>query len=180
MGARNVEATRSTCNPIRGRFVSHSWDQPSSGGIRGWEGRCGQTCVANLLKNGRPSTHVSPTALIAASGGDLSPGSLPSTLLGLANAHSSRHRYQLRNERRVLVQAHPHNPVGCLLQWDNNVLHWVTVVGLHGASVVFNHWGRQETLSRQEFDDRWGFRTQGALDWTISRVGGLSPYTTLS
>ncbi len=165
---------------MRGPFVSYSWDQPASAGIAGWEGRCGQTCVANLLKNRRPGLHVSPSRLIATGGGDLGPGSMPSTLLQLINSRSPRRPYQLRNERRIVVQAHPHNPIGCLLQWDENVLHWVTVVGTHGPNVIFNHWGRQQTLPRTEFDERWGFRSQGALDWTISRMGGLSPYTTLS
>lgn len=180
MGAGNAAAARPRCNPIRGRFVSHSWDQPASAGARGWEGRCGQTCVANLLKNSRPSLHVSPETLIAGDAGDIGPGSVPSSLLRILGGRSPQRRYQVRNERRVLVQAHPHNPIGCLLQWDENALHWVTVVGVHGASVIFNHWGRQQILSQQDFYDRWGFRRQGALDWTLSRVGGLSPYTSLS
>ena len=180
MGARAAAAGQLRCNLMRGPFVSYSWDQPASAGIAGWEGRCGQTCVANLLKNRRPGLHVSPSRLIATGGGDLGPGSMPSTLLQLINSRSPRRPYQLRNERRIVVQAHPHNPIGCLLQWDENVLHWVTVVGTHGPNVIFNHWGRQQTLPRTEFDERWGFRSQGALDWTISRMGGLSPYTTLS
>ena len=55
---------RGECNLIRGVNTSYSWDQPGSG-LLGAEGRCGQTCVANLLKNTRPSVHVSPESLVS-------------------------------------------------------------------------------------------------------------------
>lgn len=178
--ASKATASGAACNFVRGPSPSYSWDQPSSGGVRGWEGRCGQTCVANLLKNTRPSVHVSPQTLINDGGSDITPGSLPSTLLAMLNRRSRRRRYAIVNERRRIAQAHPHRPIGCLLQWNSKSLHWVTVVGSRATNVVFNHWGRQQWLSRDEFDRRWGFKDQGTSDWLITILGQLSPYTSLA
>ncbi len=168
------------CNRIRARVASWSWEQPPGIGIGGWEGRCGQTCVANLLMNSEPSRRVSPQHVISM-GGDLGPGSHPETLLRFVRTLAgSRRQYRLcTQDPGALTRVTPARPIGCLLQWDAGVLHWVTVVDADVRSVVFNHWGRQESLARFEFTQRWGFRNQRIVDSAITSVGGLAPFTAL-
>lgn len=171
-------STPSSCNRVTTHVPSWSWTQPPSRGIGGWEGRCGQTCVSNLLMNTSPSRRLSPEQIIRL-GGDLGPGTLPKTLLGLVKGESRSNRDYILSSGSIgaINFASANMPMGCLLQWKTNVLHWVTVVQANSAHVVFNHWGRQEKWTRTKFNEHWGFRKQGAVDTAISILGGLTPYT---
>ncbi len=58
-------------------------------------------------------------------------------------------------------------------------MHWITVMDIQfspSCSVVFNHWGRQETMACNEFLERWSLAEetigQSALAGRI-----LQPFT---
>jgi hypothetical protein len=156
---------------------SYSWTQPDSTGLSGWEGYCGQTCVANLLTTSTPNS-VSPETVIDVAA-DWTPGSRPSTLLRALNRLGGNHRRFRISHSRSLAAATPRRPIGCLLQWSSGSMHWVMVVRVDATHVHFNHWGRQSRLTRAEFERRWGFDDQNFGDSVVSFLGGLSPHTSL-
>lgn len=163
-----------------GAWASRSWEQPPGEGLGGWEGYCGQTAVSNLLANSLPSLIISPPRVIRVAS-DWSPGSRAETLLRALNSLSgSRRTYRItRNHPPALESATPRHPIATLMQWESKTLHWVTVVGKTQTRVYFNHWGTQQSLTTREFDNRWGFRDQGWVDWGVSIAGGISRYTAI-
>ena len=172
-------ATGNQCNRINSRFGSWSWDQPASAGIAGWEGRCGQTCVSNLLANSPGGTRVTPQRVIQTAW-DVTPGSLPSTVLRALRrlAPMNGRTYSLsENDENALSDATPTNPIGCLVAWSPSTLHWITPVGTTSSHVFFNHWGRQQSLTRDEFSKRWGFKNQNWTGAVSTLLANLSPYT---
>ncbi len=149
-----------------------SYSQPSSEsrfGIKGYEGKCGQTALANYcsMLAGEGSflpTNKNLTELTE----DLGPGVHPVTLVGAAKKLCSKnHLHALRTAApvdplKVLRSAAKEKvPVIALLSWQESLfsLHWVTVVDITESKVVFNHWGRQDQLDIDEFLNRWGIET---------------------
>lgn len=93
---------------------------------------------------------------------------------------SPERSFRVTTQATALTALRPGRPVGCLLQWQSGVLHWVTVIGVVGGFVHFNHWGRQDKLAQAEFTARWGFRQQRFTDAALATLGGISAYTAVS
>lgn len=157
---------------------SISWSQPDSNGVGGWEGFCGQTATANLLttfEEGQTSPHE-----VSRAADDWTPGSKPSTLMRAINKLAKDgSKYEISSSKD-LSGATPQNPIVTLLEWDDSgTYHYVSVIGVRGGEVIFNHWGRQDKLSEDEFDKRWGFKKGGLWSSTISVLGGMDSYTSI-
>lgn len=155
---------------------SISWGQPDSNGKGGWEGFCGQTATANLLTIYRGSD-VTPHD-VASAANDWTPGSQPSTLLRAIRALASDGDQYYISNSSDLSSASPRTPIVCLLQWEGAIFHYVTVVGATQTRVTFNHWGSQDLLLANDFDNRWAFRG-GWNGQVVSWLGGLSGYTSI-
>jgi len=157
---------------------SYSWSQPGSNGLNGWEGFCGQTATANLLTTFE-SDQFSPHDVSRAAD-DWTPGSKPSTLLrSIAALSSDASQYEQSNSRD-LSAATPHNPIVALLMWDDGgTYHYISVIGVRGGNVIFNHWGLQDSLPEDEFMRRWGFQGGGLTSGLVSFLGGMDPYTSI-
>ena len=124
---------------------SVSYPQPSSAGVSGWEGKCGQTAAANtatmLCKK-----HIAPQEVDKLSA-DLTPGLRPDTVRRILNKIWKKHRsctgskWYLNIQSRAKAFHHNLNgllkkniPVPVLIQTPDAKLslHWVTVVGVSG------------------------------------------------
>jgi hypothetical protein len=162
---------------------TYSWDQPPSDGIGGYYGYCGPTAVSNLIAN------VCGDFVNPYESGDrcfsLGPGASPSDMVDALNEFGDCGRFALceqpsgETDRMAALEASL--PAAVLLDWDSLfTLHWVTVVhvdwGGGGCDVVFNHWGRQETMACSEFVERWSLtRTNTGAAAILTRV--LDPFT---
>ncbi len=156
---------------------SYSWSQPASNGLNGWEGFCGQTATANLLttfEDGQTSPHD-----VSRAADDWTPGSKPSTLMRAIGKLGDASKYEVSNSRD-LSSATPRNPIVTLLMWDNGgTYHYVSVIGVRGGEVIFNHWGQQDRLSEEEFNRRWGFEGGGFTSGLVSFLGGMKAHTSI-
>ncbi|MCA9711030.1 MAG: hypothetical protein KDK70_34630 [Myxococcales bacterium] len=156
---------------------SISWTQPDSNGFNGWEGFCGQTAVANLLTTyeaGQTSPHE-----VSRAADDWTPGSKPETLMRAINKLAADGSQYELSHSTDLSSATPQNPIVTLLAWDGGgTYHYVSVIGVSGGTVTFNHWGMQDSLSEDEFKKRWGFE-MGFRSGVVSFFGGFSPNTSI-
>ncbi len=135
--------------------------------------------MSNLLANSPGGTRVTPQRVIQTAW-DVTPGSLPSTILRALRrlAPMNGRTYSLsENDENALSDATPTNPIGCLVAWSPSTLHWITPVGTTSSHVFFNHWGRQQSLTRDEFSKRWGFKNQNWTGAVSTLLANLFPYT---
>jgi hypothetical protein len=157
---------------------SYSWEQPDSNGLNGWEGFCGQTATANLLTTDKGGVQVTPQDVSKAAD-DWTPGSKPETLMrAIGKLAADPSKFEISHDKD-LSSASPTSPIACLLQWGGGSFHYVSVVGVQGDRVVFNHWGIQDSLPKSDFDNRWAFRGGSFSDGLVSFFGGLSGYTSI-
>jgi hypothetical protein len=157
---------------------SYSWSQPSSNGLGGWEGFCGQTAIANLLTTHQGGTRVTPHDVSQAAD-DWTPGSSPGTLMRAIGKLSRNASNYERTNDGDLSAASAQNPIVCLLNWEGTTYHYVSVVGRSGDRVIFNHWGMQDSLQQDEFMRRWAFRGGGIGAGVVARLGGLRGNTAI-
>ena len=159
---------------------SYSWSQPASNGKGGWEGFCGQTAIANLLTTVQGgAVQVSPQDVSRAAD-DWTPGSKPSTLMrAIQQLAPDPSRFEISHDTD-LSSASPTTPIVCLLEWDGGgTFHYVSVVGVSGNVVTFNHWGQQDRLTKDEFERRWAFTKGGFTGDLVAFFGGLSANTSI-
>jgi hypothetical protein len=110
---------------------------------------------------------------------DWTPGSKPTTLMrAIKKLAKNPSQYELSLDKD-LSAASPQNPIVTLLDWGRGSFHYVSVVGVKGDRVVFNHWGTQENMPKAEFDRRWAFNSPGITDDLVSALGGLTGHTTI-
>lgn len=157
---------------------SYSWGQPDSNGLNGWEGFCGQTATANLLTTNQGGAQVSPHDVSRAAD-DWTPGSAPDTLMrAIRKLAPDATLFELSHDAD-LSAASASNPIVCLLQWQGATFHYVSVVGVTADRVTFNHWGTQDSLTKEEFEKRWGFREGGLTAGLVTFFGGLRGHTSI-
>ena len=169
----------------------YSWEQPPSS-VNGWEGRCGQTAIANLAWY--CGFVVSPDDAIRLAPDitpGMRPGSMARALNGLANGVCGNFRVcrpDTRAGARPLWWLHSRvhaTPTGYptpVLITSGEELHWVTVMEIdeseeNGCWVVYLEHGTETRRPCGSFVQTWElqFNVGGAL----AREAVFGPYTAI-
>jgi len=175
----------------RTRSGYYSWLQPDSA-VRGWEGRCGQTAMANIAWH--CGYNVSPTDAIRLAP-DLTPGTRPGRLATGLNKIAGGDCGEFRVCRPdVASGAQPlrwlHDKVHAygrgyptpVLITEGNALHWVTVVDIREpddgpCTVVYLEDGRETHRPCASFVQTWELLFN--LSGLVTRDTILGRYTAI-
>ncbi len=157
-----------------------SYKQPASEPrfeIEGYEGKCGQTALANFCRMLTDEKSYTPShEKLAELTEDETPGVHPSTLVKAANELCGQeNKYSLKNAeavdplRDLSFTTQEGKPAMVLLNWDQRLdsMHWVTVVLVEEDKVVFNHWGTQVRMDAKSFLSKWGSDGCSVLEKSI-------------
>jgi len=146
-----------------------SWEQPSDPAFGGYNGRCGETAIANiismLLRDTSPHEIISQTS-------DLTPGTRPRTIEAFLQENAPG-EWQTKHTARqwgrawlvhalnkgAFKAANGKSPIVVLVLATASALHWTTVVDFDEDTdeVIVNEDKTQQRYDLATFLDHWGF-----------------------